>query len=396
MNRLLAIISAGTLLLLSGCQTSAAPATPSTVAVTPTGSDATAEVSEIPFRPPFSTVGWKTDFSKSSIPLEEIMSGGPPKDGIPPIDRPKFISQQEDTTWLKEVEPVIALVVNNEAKAYPLQIMTWHEIVNDTIGGVPVSVTFCPLCNTAIAFDQRLDGKVYDFGTTGRLRYSDLIMYDRQTESWWQQITGEAIVGELTGKILRPLPAAIISWRDFQSAYPAGMVLSRDTGDVRAYGQNPYSGYDNINSAPFLFQGKYDGRLAPMERVVTISQGNQDFAVPFPLLAERKVVHLDAGGVPMVVFWAPGTVSALDKNRIAESRDIGATGAFQAQLDGQPLTFTAAGDGVFTDGRGSSWNLAGQAITGPAKGKELTPVVHANHFWFAWAAFKPDTTVYQP
>ena len=147
-------------------------------------------------KPLFSTWGWKTNFEKHSVPYEEILSGGPPKDGIPAVDNPKFVSQKEADKWLKNIEPVVVVEHKGEARAYPLQILTWHEIVNDQLNGLPVSVTFCPLCNAAIAFDRRLDGRLLDFGTTGKLRNSDLVMYDRQTESWWQQFTGEAIIGD--------------------------------------------------------------------------------------------------------------------------------------------------------------------------------------------------------
>ena len=177
-----------------------------------------------------STRGWKTDFSRHSVPYSEVFSGGVPRDGIPPIDDPKFTTPEQANGWLGEQEPVIAFELNGDARAYSLQILTWHEIVNDLVGDVPVAVTFCPLCNSAIVFDRRLEGIVYDFGVSGNLRNSDLIMWDRQTESWWQQFTGEAIVGELAGKRLTFIPASIISWADFKAANPEGKVLSRDTG----------------------------------------------------------------------------------------------------------------------------------------------------------------------
>jgi len=165
---------------------------------------------------PFDVSGWKTDFGRHSVPLAEIASGGPPKDGIPAIDRPELIRVPEADAWLRPQEPVILVERDGDARAYPLQILIWHEIVNDTVGGTPVAITFCPLCHTAIAFDRRVSGRVLDYGTTGKLRFSDLVMYDRQTESWWQQASGEAIVGALTGLRLTPLPAQIISWATFK------------------------------------------------------------------------------------------------------------------------------------------------------------------------------------
>ncbi|MEX1345788.1 MAG: DUF3179 domain-containing protein, partial [Candidatus Limnocylindrales bacterium] len=195
---------------------------------------------EDPGEPRFSTRGWDTDFSISSVPFDEIFSGGPGKDGIPAIDRPQFESIEEARPWVTGLGPVIALEIEGDARAYPLSILTWHEIVNDTVGEVPVIVTFCPLCNTALVFERELDGTLHDFGVSGNLRLSDMVMYDRQTETWWQQATGLGIVGELTGAKLEFVPSQIISLDQFAAAYPDGAVLSRDTGFSRDYGRNPY------------------------------------------------------------------------------------------------------------------------------------------------------------
>lgn len=338
---------------------------------------------------------FKTNFDKVLVPLDEIVSGGPSKDGIPPIDEPKFLDLSGGDEFLQSQEPVIALELNGDARAYPLQVLIWHEIVNDTVGGVPVVVTFCPLCNTAIVFERTLDGVVYDFGTTGKLRFSDLIMYDRQTESWWQQITGEAIIGDLVGEELTFLPASIVSWEQFEESFPEGRVLSTDTGHSRPYGSNPYPGYDDINASPFLLQGSPDERLLPMERVAAVSLNGEDVAYPFSVLEKARVVHDTVGGEPVVVVFQPGTVSALDRNSIADSRDVGATGVFSPLLDARALTFRLDGDRIVDQETGSTWNVLGQAIDGPLEGRELAPIIHGNHFWFAWGIFKPDTRIYQ-
>ena len=339
--------------------------------------------------------GWKTDFSRHTVPYGEILSGGPPRDGIPPLDNPKFTTAEDASKWLGDQEPVIAFEFNGDSRAYPLQILTWHEIVNDVVGGVPVSATFCPLCNAAIVFDRRLEGVVYDFGTSGKLRNSDLIMWDRQTESWWQQFTGEGIVGELAGKKLTMLTASIISFSDFRAASPDGRVLSRETGYSRNYGQNPYAGYDRADNPPFLYRGELDGRLLPKERVATVSVGDADVAFPFSVLEKERVVNYTVNGKDLVVLFKLGTASALDQSSISGSRDVGATGLFDAQIDGRMLSFRADGDRFVDNETGSVWNILGQALEGPLAGKKLTPVVHANHFWFAWGAFKPDTLIYQ-
>ena len=346
-----------------------------------------------------STLGWDTDFSLHSVAFDEIISGGPQRDGIPPLDSPSFVSPDDADAWLANQEPVISFELNGEAKAYPLQILTWHEIVNDEVGGVPVIVTFCPLCNSAIVFNRRLDGAVLDFGTSGRLRNSDLIMWDRQTESWWQQLTGEAIIGKLTGNTLEFLPAPIVSWADFKAAHPAGQVLSKETGFGRSYGRNPYAGYDEVGKPPFLFLGDVDGRLLPKERVVALTLDGMDVAIPFSALEKEGAVNYSMGDADIAVFFKKGTTSALDLSSIRDSRDVGAAAVFDANLDGRKLTFAAADatemDGFRDNETGSSWNILGQGTAGPLAGASLTPVAHGNHFWFAWAAFKPDTLIYQ-
>jgi hypothetical protein len=348
----------------------------------------------------FATSGWNTNWNKHTIDYDELLSGGPPRDGIPSIDDPAFISPEEASDWLAGNEPVIALEIAGEARAYPLQILTWHEIVNDMVEDVPVVVTFCPLCNSAIVFDRTLNGEVYEFGTSGLLRNSDLVMYDRTTESLWQQLTGEAIVGDLTGEQLAFLPSSLVSFDDFQAAYHEGLVLSRDTGFNRSYGRNPYAGYDTIGQSPFLFSGPIDGRLQAMERVVTVQLEDPfgkpfDVAYPLSILSEVGVINDKQAGLDLAIFHAGGTSSALGASVIAQGQDVGATGAFDASLDGQTLTFRSDGGQIVDDQTKSTWNVLGQATDGPLAGQSLTPIIHGDHFWFAWAAFKPDTIVYQ-
>ena len=263
--------------------------------------------------------GWsKTDFSKSSIDLSEIFMGGPPRDGIPPLDRPVF-KMVSETRDLALREPVITLVLNGDARAYPLQVMIWHEIANDTVGGVPVTVTFCPLCNTAIAFHRRLDGKVLDFGTTGLLRNSDLVMYDRQTQSWWQQFTGEAIVGEMTGKELKMIPTRLESYERFKAAHPQGKVLHPNSRSLRQYGRNPYAGYDRRGTPYGLFRGEFPRGINPMARVVAVETSSGPFAVSLALLREKRRIEKD----DVVLGWVAGQLSALDTAIISKGRDVG-------------------------------------------------------------------------
>jgi hypothetical protein len=259
-------------------------------------------------------VEWPTtDFSKKSIDLGEIFSGGPPKDGIPSIDKPKYVSVAKATD-LTDKEPVIGLVINGRARAYPLRILTWHEIVNDELAGVPVTVTYCPLCNSAIAFDRRLDGRILDFGTTGKLRNSDMVMYDRQTESWWQQFLGEGIVGEMTGKVLKIIPSRLESFANFKKRAPDGEVLVPTNPGMRNYGANPYSGYDTASS-PFLYSGDMPKGIKPMVRVVVV----EGEAWSLPLLRDKQ--KITKGGLSL--SWRAGQNSALNTRSIPKGRDVG-------------------------------------------------------------------------
>ncbi|MCF8466776.1 MAG: DUF3179 domain-containing protein [Sneathiella sp.] len=270
--------------------------------------------------PDFWSSAWpRTDFSKTEIPYTEIQSGGPPKDGIPAIDNPQFVMVR-DATHLRPTEPVIGVVINNEAKAYPLQVLMWHEIVNDVVGGVPVTVTFCPLCNSSIVFDRRIlhpekGEMLLDFGTTGKLRNSDLVMYDRQTESWWQQFLGRAIVGELIGTELKMLPVRIESFAKFRERMPDGRVLVPQDGSFRRYGTNPYQQYDSA-AQPFLYNGVLPEFVAPLSRVV-VAEG-QAWALDF-LRREKRIETADG----LIVEWEEGQNSALDAVFIGEGVDIG-------------------------------------------------------------------------
>ena len=347
--------------------------------------------------PPGAEREFETDFGKHSVSYEEILSGGPPKDGIPAIDEPRFVGVEEAGEWLEPREPVILLQVGDQARAYPIQVITWHEIVNDRVDGTPVVVTFCPLCNTAIAFESTRDGRELTFGTTGRLRFSNLIMYDRQTESWWQQATGDAIAGELTGGQLKSLPAPIVSWDDFRSAHPDGEVLSRETGYYRSYGENPYVGYDDVDSSPFLYSGPdTPGDLPPMARVITVDAKEESVAYPYEVLRESPAVNDVVDGEPVAVLWQEGTASALDEGSIDAGRDVGSAGVFTRKLDGTTLTFRSEGGAIFDEETGSEWNVLGEAVAGELKGRRLKPVVSIDHFWFSWAAFRPETRIYEP
>lgn len=327
----------------------------------------------------------------------EVSSGGPPPDGIPAVDNPKFVSPAE-VDWLSSDEPVLALEIAGEQRAYPVQIMIWHEIVNDHVAGTPVAVTYCPLCNSALAFQRRLGDRLLTFGVSGFLYQSDLVMYDRQTESLWSQIEGRAIAGHLTGRTLERVPIQTVTWDQWRQAHPEGKVLSRDTGVDRDYGRNPYLGYDEAADDPFAFSGDPDPRLAPKERVLGLGETGADpTALLLSSLARERVVALTVNGDPVVAWAVGGLRSALDTKEISSGRQIAATGAFNPVLGKQQLTFAAGGGETFIDRQtGSTWDILGRAVTGPLAGQRLQPVSHLDTFWFAWAAFHPDTRLVMP
>ena len=319
------------------------------------------------------------------------------RDQIIPIDIPALLPVANAPDYMQPREPVISIVIEGDARAYPLAMLMWHEIVNDTVGGVPVTVTFCPLCNTSITFERVVDGQELTFGTSGMLRRSDLIMWDRQSQSLWQQITGNAIVGDFAADktVLKQLPSAIIAWETFAESYPEGKVLRRVTNSVgapiREYDRPPYAGYDNVDAHPFLFLGVVDERLVATSRVLTID-GEIPVAYPFSFLEETPVLNDSVNGEGIVAFFENGTFSAFVNQALADQPG-GSVTVFSRNFDDQTLTFELSDTGITDVETGSDWNFVGMAIGGELEGTQLEPVVNANHFWFSWAVFRPDTQI---
>ena len=281
---------------------------------------------------------WKTDFTKTTIDMSEIIDVIAP-DQIPSIDDPKFLPVNEETD-IPGNEPVVAFSHNGVSRAYPLRLLMWHEIVNDTIGGLDVAVTYCPLCNTSLVFERTLDGEAVTFGTTGKLRHSDLIMYDRKEQNWWQQFNGEAIVGQRAGQKLTSLPSFLISFDLFKERYPEGEVLQPDPRRARMAGQNPYVNYDALGSTPFLFRGDLPTDIEPMMRVafVDTSAGiDEATAVTLQYLQQKQTARIG----PLEFRWSAGQVSALDKRQISASRDVGNIEVFRVDGDTEvPVVYT--------------------------------------------------------
>ncbi|MDE2744822.1 MAG: DUF3179 domain-containing protein [Chloroflexota bacterium] len=352
--------------------------------------------------PQYFGLDWGTIWGIRLIELDEL-SQGAGRDAIPAINGPRYWTLEEASQVYTDNVPLVYVNVNGDVRGFPLEILTWHEIVNDTVGGVPVAITYCPLCNTAIAFEAQIGEEVYVFGVSGLLRNSDLVMYDRNTESLWQQSSGRAIVGTMVGARLRYVPAPVVTVGQLRSAFPDALVMSRDTGWYRAYGQNPYQGYDNPEyGGPYGFffdRDSIDERLPPAERVVSI-EGPSGAAIAYAwsTLEQEMVVHDRFDGLDLVVFWTPGALSILDSGIMRDSREIGTTAVFESKLDGQMLTFivNSADDSrqTFVDQEtGTVWDIFGRGIEGELAGSQLTRVIHSDHFWFAWQAFHPDTEV---
>ncbi len=337
-------------------------------------------------------------FPEPLIDPVNIISGGPPPDGIPPIDDPKFVPIAEADEWLNDTEPILVVDLNGDVRAYPIQILMWHEIVNDTVGGVPLTVTYCPLCNSAITFIREVRGVETTFGTSGNLYLANLVMYDRATETLWNQLDGRAVVGLLTGEELEQIPAPMIGWDDVKATYPDIQVLDRNrTGASRNYGTNPYTGLDNPDGDPFLFTEDVDSRAKAMQRIVAFEADEKAFAWTLDAIASdtepTAATSADINDTPAVFFWKTGQGSALDTASVADGREVGTVGLFETTVDDNPLTFTADGETFIDNETGSTWNIVGTAVEGPMTGSQLTPITFVRTFWFSWSTFRPDTTL---
>ncbi|MFO7889343.1 MAG: DUF3179 domain-containing protein [bacterium] len=348
---------------------------------------------------------WKTDTSKSEIDLSEI-SVVLPRGSFHVLNYPDFIGKEKSLQSFIPREPVMVVEVNGAAKAYPLNMLSFHEIANDSLAGIPIVATYCPLCNSGIVYDRRLMYKeksyLLEFEVSGMLRKSDMVMADRQTESWWQQLMGKAIVGELAGAELKVIPSLIISVEEFFNRYPDGKIVSRNTGNKNAeakYGFNLYKHYDSCNGKPynrFFSTDEIDSRLPPMERVVDIRSKGEFKIYPFSILKEKEVINDTFNSKHVVLFYKPGVVSILDEKDISKSKDIGMVTVFNALLDGKILIFKKENDKFTDTNTNSEWDINGKCIAGKLKGKQLEIEPHGNHFAFAWLAFHPHSSIYQP
>lgn len=350
----------------------------------------------LPFGPSALDTRESADFPEPLVDPAEIISGGPPPDGIPPIDDPVFVTVAAADEYLSDAEPVVLLEIDGDARAYPVQVLIWHEIVNDTVGDVPVAITYCPLCNSAVSYVREVRGVETTFGTSGRLFASALVMYDRATESLWTHFDGRAVVGVLAGDSLEPIGSPLIAWQDFKESYPAGKVLDRDsTGFSRDYGRNPYVGYDDQDGSAFLFRGALDDRAQALQRVVgvTIDDDAKAWTIGAVSGGVARATPSQVAGQEIVIFWVAGQATALEDFSVDGGRDVGSVGVFSPEVDDQILTFEAEGDGFIDTQTASTWNVLGKATDGPLLGSSLERIPHLDTFWFAWSTYQAGTEI---
>jgi hypothetical protein len=316
---------------------------------------------------------------KHIVPLDQIVSGGPPPDGIPSVDNPKFLSVVDASKFLKDSDLVVGLSLNGETRAYPLLILVWHEIVNDKVGGVPIAVTYCPLCFTTQVFNRTISGQAVQFGTSGKLYNNNLVMYDRLSGSLWSQALGEGIVGNHAGESLKRIPFDVAYWKDWKQLYPNSMVLSTDTGFTRPYGADPYGDY-YASDQLFFPISNIDKRLGLKEMVVGLGNESQYKAYVLRQIESSKVINDKVGNKSIVLFSLyPRMVRA-----------------FSPLINTQTLSFqyNASSNKISDKQAGSEWNFDGLAVNGQFKGKRLTRLPFDEGFWFSWAAFHPQTRIY--
>ena len=318
----------------------------------------------------------ETNGVKHSIPLDKIKGGGPPKDGIPSIDNPVF-ADISGSHFMSDSDTVIGLEINGEAKAYPIFILVWHEIVNDDVGGTPVAVTYCPLCYTNQVFERMINGEEVEFGTSGKLYNSNLLMYDRLTESYWSQALGKAVKGELTGYQLNLVPFDVITWGDWKELHPDTLILTTDTGHIRSYATDPYGNYYTEPRIMFPVEHR-DDRLFPKEIIIGFNQDDTYKAYKQNDIESNVIINDSIGDTPVML------VSLFSEN----SR------AFERTINDDTLDFEYVDGKIFDTQTDSEWNYDGLSISGEYEGEQLQRLPIEPGFWFEWVAFHPETLVY--
>jgi hypothetical protein len=315
------------------------------------------------------------------IPQNEVRDGGPGKDGIPALQDPQRVSVDDPTNhYLEDEDLVLGYYYNGEVVAYPHDILDWHEIINDKVGGQAIAVTYCPLTGTGIGWGRMIEEDITTFGVSGLLYNSNLIPYDRKTGSNWSQIRLECVNGSLIGVEPVILPLIEMPWKTWKKLFPGSMVISASTGHSRDYGSYPYGSYKTSNSLYFPAIPA-DDRLHSKERVLSIVQGGSARVYRFENFdVGLSVIQDEFKGTNLLV------AGIRDEYMVA----------FNAKTkDGQVLEFSAGVDaGTLVDKEGNEWNLFGTAISGPRKGEQLNPIKSFMAYWFSIGAFYPEPEIY--
>ncbi len=351
--------------------------------------------------PPGSLVGSDPTIAACTGPRQAqalLFGVGPicaPWDAIPAIDHPEFIPAST-VRFVRPDEPVVALDVGGVDRAYPVQILAYHEIVNDVVGGRPVAVTFCSLCNSAVGFSRRVNGRTLTFAVTGQLNFGNLVMFDRQTVSLWRQLEGVAISGPYEGTRLRLVPVQIVSFSVWRAAHPDGLVLRRPAPSAFHYGVDPYHGYDLDPTQPaVVVRGEpIDPRLPPKWRVLGVSVGGRSVAFPAPKASSGIAIETARlGELQLVAFFRYGVAQAEKNYELATSPRGWSGSVWVARLGGRDLRFAVRGSRFVETTTGSVFDLFGRGLRGPLAGAQLVAPPQATAFWFAWADFHPHTQI---
>lgn len=347
------------------------------------------------------TYSWKTDTSIHDVPLSDLTLAAD-RDAIPTLRYPKFINRTDRHFHYYEHEPVIAISMGGQARAYPLSILTMYELANDSLGGEELMITFCPMCNAAIVFNRAVDvngnKKVLNFGVSGILMHNDMVMYDLESETWWEQLMGTAIVGKLTGTTLEFMPSMLISVKDYFDRFPNGLIMSAEGIHITKshhHRQFYHLEHDSVHMLPeYYLPEKTDPRLPPLERVLDIHIHDHTTIYPYHALAKEQVVNDSFDGTHFSIFYHGDMVTVLDEDKLKKSRHVGSATAFRTRVDGKDLTFEAQGNYYKDHQTGSTWDITGYCRDGALKGKQLWLMPHSNHFAFAYLAFYPESEIY--
>lgn len=308
---------------------------------------------------------------------EEVAVGCEFKDCIPPIYEPEFVSAAQADDWLAPSDLVIGLDRQGATKAYPIKMLNYHEVVNDRAGEEPILITYCPLCGSAVGFQRTLDGRTLTFGVSGLLHHSNLVMYDHETESFWDQITGEAIGGPHVADRLQRIPIDVVRWSSWRQAHPDTQVLSKESGNRASYDRYPYGDYRRTDAVYFGTDVR-DDRLEPKTRIIGVSLRGAHLAVPHRAFDARPLMQTTLGETPVAIVRDPAS---------------GRIHAFRRQVEGETLSFRRQDHQLIDLETRSEWSFSGEAASGSFKGTRLPTLATTPAFWFAWAAYHPDTDV---